>query len=228
MLFRNRFNVNELFIRPSNDSNYLYFEKIISPKLNLNNIESIRRHQIKKMFSIKNEHNFLLYRFNLLHKWLKLNERYDAKFIFRLDNLLTNLYLNEYLNSYEQEYLIHVRAIVFAKTRNFKNLIVDFPKIDVNEQVFYKYEAVSLFSLNDKQKQTILNQGEFYISNQRIIIIKDLKIFSFLITEIVSFKLDSNGIVIKTANGHFLINNFDFYVIYVSIERMLKYINYKL
>jgi len=198
----------------------------IKNQLNIDNLMNVNKKQIKKLFNINYQEEFLRYRFELLKHWIKSNERYTNKYIHELQYLIDILFLNNELSCYEEEYINHFNGIQFAKERNLKNLIVDFPKNDKKEEAYYKYTHVTFYQLNDNNEIIkIADNGEFYITTQRIIYFKNLQVYSINIDNLKDYKITNRGLMISTLDTIFYFKSYDSYVLYVSLERILKYIN---
>ncbi|MCQ3908340.1 MAG: hypothetical protein MJ200_02015 [Mycoplasmoidaceae bacterium] len=101
--------------------------------------------------------------------------------------MIDKLFLTNELNSFEQQYIKNVEAIVFAKNRNLKQLIVDF-SINDNELVFYRYDLNAFKQIDKDGNAQIINNPEMYITTQRIIIAKQLDIISIDYKTIKSYQ----------------------------------------
>jgi hypothetical protein len=134
--------------------------------------------------------------------------------------------LTNELNSYEKEHINHYLRIVFAENRNLKNLIIDFP-INNNEKVYYRYDDVSLYKLNNNKIELISSDGEFYITTQKILLSKQLDIFPIEFSTIKEIKMSKYGMMIITDISKFIFKTYDSYRLYVSLERIFRLIKKK-
>jgi hypothetical protein len=152
---------------------------------------------------------------------MRLNEFYDKNYVTRLESLIHKLRLTHELNAYEQEYLNHYQGVVFAKIRNLKNLIVDFSTAR-NEEVYYKYENVGFYRLVNKRLIPTKLNGELFITTHKILLSSGLEIFTINFDEIMNFKISPQGLLIFTAHNIYSFKSYDDYLLYVSLERILK------
>jgi DNA-binding GntR family transcriptional regulator len=152
-----------------------------------------------------------------------LHERYENDYLEKLKDFINLLYLDQELNSYELNYIKHFENIIFAKKRNLKNLIVDFPLSHKKEKVYYKYDAVS-FCHTTVKKQMVhtIENGEFFISTKRVLFSKDTNIFAIDIQTIKDFKVSDTDLQIQTESDTFIFKTNDPYLLYVSLQRILK------
>lgn len=225
----------------SDENEYDLFIKKLSTKINLENF-LFEKHKLENLFEINTYEYFLSFCFKSLKKWIKLNERYTNEYVIELENIINRIKLKNKLGSYELEYLNHFKAVIFAKNRNLKKLIVDFPlgKIKSNKRnlwnIFNEYESVffnfsngSIFEKKDGKNLYLVKDCEIYLSNCRIIINGVSYTFSIYYNHISSYKLEDGYLKIITKPKKcesilktFYINSYDNYVLYVSLERMLQ------
>jgi hypothetical protein len=219
-----------LFYRQANKQRYLNFAEYARKIININNIFNVKKAQLKSLFKIGYEAEFLCYRMNLLKRWVYVNELYTKYYLYGLNYIINVLCLKEELNSFEQQYLLDCNNIVFAKTRNLKNLIIDFPLITPNEKVYFKYENVDIYQFNQKthKYRLISTNGEMYLSTKRVLIAKDLSLFPINIDTIVNYGIDNEGLTITTGGSKYLFKSNDKYLLYVSLERIFNIINYRI
>jgi hypothetical protein len=149
------------------------------------------------------------------------NEFYDREYIEKLEKIIDKFFLRLELNSYEYEYLNHYHNIVFAKIRNLKNLICDFP-VDKNEKVYYKYENVGLYKLQDNVMLPIQKSGEIFITTKKILLNRDISIYPIDFETIVDYKVSMRGLEIYTKHNIYILKCYDDYLIYTSLERIFK------
>lgn len=220
--------------RVENNSSYSIYREKNNKLIDIENIKKINKKQLIEMVDIKNIDFYVSFWFEKIVLWIKKNEKYTYKFINDLESIIKKLQLKNKIGSYEQEYINHIKAVVFMKKRNLKKLIVDFPlesfdskKIGffnkkVNELVFYNFSKCDF--LNEKNKK-ILNESELYISNHRLIFSGHYQVFSIYFNQINNYKLINHKLVIwiKNNNNQLTINSYDNYVLFVSIERMMNY-----
>lgn len=195
---------------------------IIKDKLNPYNLALLSKKKILSLFNYGDEVNFLSYRFHVLKEWMKINERYTKSYIEDLDEVINKLCLDSELNSFEKQYIFDINAITFAKIRNLKQLIVDF-SIKPKELVFYRYEIDKFNEIKVGNEFTILNDCDFYITTQRIIISKQIDIISIEYEQIrnFAFRKDKMTFYLKN-NKKYCIRCSNTYTIYASLERVLK------
>lgn len=150
------------------------------------------------------------------------NYEYSKSYVASLEDMINKLYLTNELNSFEQQYIKNFQAIVFAKNRNLKQLIVDFP-IEKNEFVFYRYNLITFKQINQTNVVRIIKQPEIYITTRRIIISNKLDIISMYFTSINNFQYLKNQILIDLIGGIscFITSNNNQEII-ESIKRILK------
>jgi hypothetical protein len=150
-----------------------------------------------------------------------MNEAYTIIYVDGLTKLINKLFLTHELNAYEQEYVKHYQGVVFAQTRNIKNLIVDFP-ISKTERVYYKYDNCSLYQITNNKMKIIQSNGEICITNQKILLSKGMDIYPIELSSIVDYKISKYGLLIITKEYVYAFKMFDDYIAYVSFERVLK------
>jgi hypothetical protein len=138
-----------------------------------------------------------------------------------LEYLLHKLYLVNELTPYEQEYIKHYHGIVFAKIRNLKSLIVDFP-LQKNEIAYYKYENTSLYRLVDQKIIPIKRNAELFITTKKILLSHDLDVFPIEFDDIVNYKISRFGLLIITKHNTYAFKAYDDYLPYVSLERIFR------
>jgi hypothetical protein len=131
------------------------------------------------------------------------------------------MYLVNELNAYEQEYIKHYHGIVFAKTRNLKSLIVDFP-LESNEIAYYKYENVSFYRIVNNKMFPIKKNGELFITTKKILLAKNLDIYPIQFEDITNFKVSKYGLLIITKQNTYAFKAYDDYLSYVSLERIFR------
>ncbi|GHU33415.1 hypothetical protein FACS1894166_08810 [Bacilli bacterium] len=125
------------------------------------------------------------------------------------------------MNSYEREHVDHYLRIVFAQTRNLKNLIIDFP-VNKKERVYYRYENVDLYRMDGTKLIRVVTDGEFYITTQKILLAKQLDIFPIELSAIKEIKMSKSGLMIVTNLSAFIFKTYDSYTLYVSLERVIR------
>jgi len=210
------------FFKREHSENYFnsYLPKV-KDKFNCENIESTPRFKVMQCFHVGEEVDFLAYRFDVLNDWMKMNERYVQPYINRLSVVINNLCLQEEFNSFEKQRIFDLEAIIFAKWRNLKQLIVDFKMYD-GEFVFYRYEINSFHKANNKQDRE-LKDLDLFITTKRIVIAKNLYTVSLDYKIIKNYHISKSSIIIELKSGYsYEIKCDNTYVIYVSLERVLK------
>ncbi|MDR0739381.1 MAG: hypothetical protein LBF00_00630 [Mycoplasmataceae bacterium] len=211
----------KLFERNSNDYEYVIYKYKMVNQLHFKNLIHLNRKKIKGFFVRNETQHFLRYRFEILRNWIRQNEIYSQNYINSLDKIIHKLYLTNELCSYEKEYLNHYHGIVFAKTRNLKNLIIDFP-INKNEKVYYKYENASLYKFVNKKMILIQNQGEIFITTQKILLSHHMNIYPIEFENIKDYKISPYGLMILIKNQTYIFKTYDDFLTYVSLERIFK------
>lgn len=193
--------MKNFFQRPKS-ANY---EKDYLPKVtkvvNMTNLDTIKKQKVLSLYKPSQEKDFLAFRFDLLTQWMKNNKEYTKEYIVELDDMIDKLFLTNELNSYEQQYLKNVQAIVFAKIRNLKQLIVDF-SVNKNELVFYRYDLDAFKLVNDKGLIQLINKPDLYITTQRIIVSKDIDIISLYYDQIKNYHYSRGKLIIYLRNGN--------------------------
>ncbi len=206
---------------PGKDYNTKYLS-YIKDKVNVANLFSLTKKQILNFYHFGQAQNFLAYRFAILKQWMKENERYVKTYPDELDEVIDKLCLRNELNSFEKQYIINVNAIVFAKVRNLKQLIVDF-SIRPKELVFYRYEINEFNEIKNGQNKEVLTLCDFYITTERLIVSKQIDIISIDYAQINNYEVKRNRIVFNLKNNRrYSIVCHNALVIYVSLERVLK------
>jgi hypothetical protein len=131
------------------------------------------------------------------------------------------MYLSYELTAYEQEYIKHYHGIVFAKIRNLKSLIVDFPTQN-DEIVYYKYENTSFYHIVGEQMIPIKRNGELFITSKKILLSQNLDVFPVEFDDIINYKVSPYGLLIMTKYNTYAFKAYDDYLAYVSLERVLR------
>ncbi|XQP55779.1 MAG: hypothetical protein ACOQNY_00045 [Mycoplasmoidaceae bacterium] len=193
--------MKNFFQRPKS-ANYEkdYLPKVIKV-VNMTNLDTIKKQKVLSLYKSSQEKDFLAFRFDLLTQWMKNNKEYTKEYIVELDDMIDKLFLANELNSYEQQYLKNVQAIVFAKIRNLKQLIVDF-SVNKNELVFYRYDLDAFKLVNDKGLIQLINKPDLYITTQRIIVSKDIDIISLYYDQIKNYHYSRGKLIIYLRNGN--------------------------
>lgn len=214
--------MNNFFVRENKSLDYKIYKINIFDDLNVDNVESKTSRQIKKLFNIKNFEYFLTYRFEVLNDWIRKNEVYTSFYVRRLEEVINKLHLVSEFNSYENEYIDRIKSLAFAKSRNLKNLITDFPLED-GESVYYKYSNSNMYKYFSNNLEIMSDNGECYITSTRIILLKNIELFSIYFNQVENYLFTKHGLIFILKNGtSYLINTLDNYVLYVSLERVLK------
>ncbi len=176
------------------------FVPYIKKELNLNNVDDIKKSKVLSLYEPKFEKDFLAYRFDLLKQWMDKNKSYSKEYVVALDEMVDKLYLFNELNSFEQQYIKNIQAIVFAKNRNLKQLIVDFP-VNKNEFVFYRYDLDAFKLVDKKGLVQIIKTPEMYITTERLIISKKIDIISIDYKTIENYQYSRSKFFINLKNG---------------------------
>lgn len=219
--------MNKIFERQVDLNKYLKFlHNLDNHFLNIS-IEKISKRKINKLIADYDEECTLSFRFELLRNWISLNEMYTKDYVNSLDEIIKKLSLKNLLTSLENEYINHYNGVVFAKIRNLKQLIIDFPLNSKKEIVYYKYENSSLID-NSNNDSIITSDAECFLSNERIIFLKDFNVYSIFYNQIVDYKITNFGVLINLNEKKYLLRSEDWYILYVSIERLFKFLGMKI
>ncbi|XQP54886.1 MAG: hypothetical protein ACOQNV_01990 [Mycoplasmoidaceae bacterium] len=192
--------MKNFFQRPTSVEYKKLFVPVIESKMNINNLDKMTKQQVLDLYEPKNEKDFLAYRFDMLRRWMKNNKQYSKNYVVELEDMIDKLYLSNELNSFEQQYIKNVEAIVFAKNRNLKQLIVDF-SINKNELVFYRYDLNAFKQIDQEGNAQIIRKPEMYITTQRIIISKQLDIISIYYKTMKSYQYLKYKLSINLKSG---------------------------
>lgn len=214
--------MKNFFQRQKSEGYKHHFLPKISRQLNINNLDGINKQKVLSLYKPEIASDFLAYRFDLLKKWMDNNNNYSKEYVVALDEVIDKLYLSKELNSFEQQYIKNVQAIVFAKNRNLKQLIVDF-SINKGEFVFYRYEIDSFKLIHGKDLVQIIDDAELYITTQRIIIAKQIDIISLYYKDIKAYDYKDNKLLLELNNKRkCYIEGDNNEAIVQSLERVLK------
>lgn len=227
---------------PKDPIKYIEYVNNVKNKFNINKIKR-KFFNPKKFIDINHFDFYISYSFSLVKKWIDKNEIYSDKYIRTLETLIKKLNLTNHLNSLEKEYIIHFKSIMFAKKRNLKKLIVDFPlegDIDVEkkffvfkkirvlneENAFYNFENCNFLKLNNNGKiKSIVENTSIYLTDRRIIVHDNLSFFSFRYNEISSYKIGITYFEFEYKNNKYFIKTQDKYEFFISYERANKLYN---
>jgi len=213
--------MKNFFKREHSEQYFDTYVPSIKDKFNYQNIETSNKYKVMSCFHYGQEKDFLAYRFDVLSEWMKVNERYQQTFIDRLNRVIDILCLREEFNSFEQQKIIEIEGIIFAKWRNLKQQIVDFPLYD-NEFVFYRYEIDSFGKPNERYSSKT-EDLVLFITTKRIVISQHLYTISLDYEAIANYKVSKFGIIFNMKNGNsYEVKCDNVYAIYVSLERVLK------
>lgn len=221
----------DLFYREPKDINYYNFYKnSLKRKLTFKKINSIF-FNIKKYFKLENYNHFICYCFQFIKEWINKNEIYTESYIEKLEKLIKKLHLSTLLNAFEEEYIYHFKSVVFAKKRNLKKLIVDFPLEEFSNVAWDKEEAVYYHfvdsQLIDEKNNLLINDCNIYLSTNRIICSLPSSFYSFNLNEINIYKKGKKYFDFIYKDKKYYINAIDNYEFYVSFQRIKGLINGK-
>ncbi|WPL37109.1 hypothetical protein [Malacoplasma iowae] len=233
----------EPFVRDiKNVNKYNEYVQKVKDKFNLKTIEK-KYFNPKKFIQIREFDFYLAYSFSLIKQWINQNEIYTDKYIRTLEKIIKKLHLNKHLNSLEKEYIIYFRSIMFAKKRNLKKLIVDFPlerDIDIEkkffifkkihvlneENAYYNFDNCSFLKLsNNNKKENIVNNTSIYLTDRRMVIHDNLNFFSFRYDEIDSYKIGILYFEFNYKNNKYFVKTENKYEFFISYERANKLYN---
>lgn len=217
-------NINVFFTRPHSKTFFDDYVPKISHHLNVHNIFTINKWYLAKYFSIDKRQDFLAYRFYLLKQWMNKNEKFTLDYVKKLDYLIGKLYLWDELNSFEQQWIVDIKDVVFAKKRNLKTLIVDF-KTNKKEKVVFKYSNIQL-CFEDKHKRVkVIPNCIMYLSDQRVIITKGVENFNINWSQIKAYHFSTQKITITTnTDSQLFISCLNNYILHVSFCRLFAII----
>lgn len=221
----------KLFYRePKNINNYNFYLNSLTKKLSFKKINSIF-FNIKKYFKLKDYDNFVCYCFDFVREWINKNEMYIESYIEKLERIIKKLNLWNVLNAFEEEYIYHFKSVIFAKKRNLKKLIVDFPlekfsniSLDKEEAVYYHFVDSQLI---DENNNILANDCNVYLSTNRIVCSLSSSFYSFNLNEINIYKKGKRYFDFIYKNKTYYINAIDNYEFYVSFQRIKGLINGK-
>lgn len=227
---------NNIFERKNNSSKYFEYVNQVKDKLNINSLKKWRIN-VLKFFDIQTFDFYITYAFSLIREWINQNEVYSEKYLDGLEKNLKKLKIYNRLNALEEEYLNHFRSVLFAKKRNLKNLIVDFPLekqnkwnslvdgyVTSDENVYFHFENSDFFVYEENTKKLFAHDIDIFISNSRLIVSQPTKVTAFYLDEIDSYKLGHNNFEFIFKNIKYSIDTEDNYVFYVAFERMINYV----
>ncbi|GAA5414441.1 hypothetical protein [Ureaplasma ceti] len=207
------------------DNQHFYDE--IAKVLNLSTLENWTYKKTYKWFHPRFEREYLAYRFYVLRQWIKKNAFYNNHFVNTLQELLSILGLDAELTTREQQYIEHYKAVVFAKNRNIKNLIVDF-QVNDKEEVWYRYDIEFLYQKIETKYVNLTKKSGIYFTNQRLIIDKGNDYISIYYKQLDEVKLHNNMLLIRANNLNLVVISSEMHTMYVSLERIGKLIRLKL
>lgn len=215
---------------PKNINNYNFYLNLLTNKLSFKKINSIF-FNIKKYFELKNYDNFVCYCFDFVREWINNNEMYTENYIENLEKIIKKLNLINKLNAFEEEYIYHFKSVIFAKKRNLKKLIVDFPLEEFSSVMWNKEEAVYYHfvdsQLIDENNNILINDCNIYLSTNRIVCSLTSSFYSFNLNEIEVYKKGKKYFDFFYKNKKYYINAIDNYEFYVSFQRIKGLINGK-
>ncbi|MDE6893802.1 MAG: hypothetical protein K2J02_00305 [Malacoplasma sp.] len=208
---------------------YYQYKKEISHQIKIETFY-ISTSSLLNFFSLNTHKFFVILCFEKVKEWIFWNEAYTEKFINKLELILKNFHLLNKLNSYEIEYINHLKAVVFNKKRNLKQLVTDFPFLDKKELVCYNFTDVIVYKLNDNNELSkYISNCDIYLSNKRLIINLPSYVYSIHFNGIYSYKIENNLFRLDVFNRFCsdLLNKFYFdtddnYVLYVSFQRVFN------
>ncbi|WP_412032191.1 hypothetical protein [Malacoplasma muris] len=208
---------------------YFDYLRVNNPHMTYKKISNIF-FDIKKYFSSKTYKYFYVYCFDIVRQWINTNELYTEDYIVKLEFILKKLNLLNSLNSLEIEYINHFKSIIFAKKRNLKELIVDFPLLNLNdyrwkEKAYFHFERSTISIVNCTSCEIIINKCNIYLTNYRIVCSSNIDYLSFYIKDIESYKLGLSGFEIFYNNKKYIIEVNDKYELFVSYERIINFIS---
>ena len=224
---------NNIFERRNNSTRYFEYVEKTKDKLNINSLKKWRIN-VLKFFDIQTFDLYVSYAFSLIREWINRNEVYSEKYLEQLENNLKKLKINNRLNSLEEEYINHFRSVLFAKKRNLKNLIVDFPLekqkkwssffdvyIKSDENVYFHFENSKFYISENKRKKLFFDNVDIFISDSRLIVNQATNFTYFYLKEIESYKLGLNNFEFIFEGKKYYIDTEDNCVFHVAYERIV-------
>lgn len=230
---------DELFKKQiDNIEKYIEYKNTIAKNFNIKKVNYIFFNP-KKYIDIYHFDFYLAYCYELIKEWIYKNEVYTEDYLISLENLLEKMKIVNHLRAIEKDYLIHIKSVVFAKTRNLKKLIVDFPlqnkkeyikkyfyffskKIEVQETAYYSFDNCSLFQSNDSNKIEIAKNSKVYISDLRIILLLETRVFNFYLKDINDYKIGLDYFEFWYKGNYYYLQTENKYEFYISFERIKK------
>ncbi len=208
-----------LFYRKNQNVINNSYTQWVSDALSFNTLNKWNIKKTLKYYDKEYKDWYLWYRFNILHEWFNANRNEDdLDFLDKLNSVIKALNLEGYLNANEKNYIYEIHSQNFTKVRNIKSLLIDF-EANENELAYFHYRHIHMVApfLN-------WNDADFYLTNERIVIIYRNDILSFFIDKIQSIDYFD-----KHFNVTYQSKVYRFYtarskIIKISIERMLKII----
>lgn len=189
--------------------------------LNVKTLSRWTRARTKRCMRFDTERDFLAYRFEVLRKWISVNESYTLRYVSRLNRAVHALILGDFLNAKEKNYLRHMNAIVLEKGRALKDLIVNFERTP-GEKVFYVVHSVKLRAIDiDNDKSVLLPQTfDVHLTNKALVVHDSSILIRIPYDQTLSFKLSNNGIYWYCRNRDFEIICSDSRPFYEFVKRM--------
>lgn len=212
--------MKNLFIREKKENfNYEYIDKL-KEAINLKNISNLTFKKVSNLYEKKYHNEFLYYSFFILNEWIKKNNKIDKYFLEALEKNITSLSLNNYLNAEERNYIYLLKSFIFTSNRNIKTLIVDFP-LEKYENVYFHYDQISLYFVNNKNKEKIDNVFEAFFGSKRFFFCGYLNVISINIKDIIKIEFNKKIIIHMHNYSYELVTN-DIEIIKLSIKRLYK------
>lgn len=230
--FKEAFNIeihDEKYLKYKNDLDTFFDDKTMSFKYKNYNFVDINHFDF-----------YIAYCFEKIRHWIYKHETYDEKYIDNLEKIIAKLNLSNKLGSYEIMYLNHFKEVIFAKTRNLKKLIVDFPletyytkknnlKV-LSELVCFQFINSCLYEIKNNKQEMVNDKSEMYLSDKRIIFNNTSNVVSIYFSDIYEYSLEKNGLRIlikyfrnnQLFENEYLLTTYDNFVLYVAFQRLIN------
>lgn len=213
----------ELVVNSKNNSYLQFLDNVLT-------LEKLKYWTYQKTYYYLDWHyecEYLAYRFKIFKKWILLNQEYTKAFVKEFNVIASALDLKKEFTAQEQNYIEVFESVVFSKHRNIKNLIVDFHNLK-NEEVWYRYDIIVLFSINKKNPDEIIkiaDETHIFLTNMKIVFSDHDKNYLEIDFDMIqTIKLNNNFIDIYTDDFVYKFLSKEIKTIYTSIERVGKLI----
>lgn len=193
-----------------------YSRKFYADKVNVENIESLSRFKLKRIF--KNEDKELVekYLHNVLHRWAELNYKNDETSYAKFKKLIRKVGIE--LNEIEKHDLLILEERSFSLYRHIKILEVDVD-LKKGETCGAKFTNSTL-SLHEEFINQ-LEKGDLLVTNRRIIV-KGIQTHSFLFTQMKNKTYENFGFEFMYGSKKYLIRIHDQITLNNTLKNMFN------